>query len=268
MKKKIVLLVLVVMTLSLTAFAHDFPPLMRVNQSFIQGEALINEDGVIYIPARQVADVLGIITEWDEASDTAYFYKGEKRIVIKTDKLYTFIDGQPQGEQPINIMTVNWATYLPLDFFVNFFAYGVEYNETLRLIDIDAPDVTVSESYLAPAPGMTGELKYLARIINIEARDASIYKRMAVGNVVLNRVKSANFPDSVYEVVKQRGQFPPAYYDYFDTFEPDIESYIAAMQAYNGHNNIENCLYFNMVPFSWKSQEDYYGEIEGDYFYR
>ncbi len=267
MKKKFIFFALALMALSQVAFAHEFPALVRVNGDFIQGEVIVHEE-TNYFPARVLADVLGVITEWDEESETAYFYKGDKRVVIRDESVYIFIAGQPQGAQDFAAYNYNWSTYLPLEFFVEFFGYQLSYAEQLKIFDIVADDVTVLESHLAPAGESQDELKTLARIINIEARDASIYKRTAVANVVLNRVKSPNFPNSVYDVVKQRGQFPPAYYSYFDTFEPDLASYVAALQAFNGHNNIENCLYFNLAPFKWKSESDYYGEIEGDYFYR
>lgn len=50
----------------------------------------------------------------------------------------------------------------------------------------------------------------LAAIIQCEAGGESYECQLAVGAVVVNRVKSGSFPYSVYEVVYQRGQFTPA----------------------------------------------------------
>ena len=50
----------------------------------------------------------------------------------------------------------------------------------------------------------------LAAIIYCEAGNQSHTGKVAVGNVVMNRVNSAKFPNSISSVVYQRGQFSPA----------------------------------------------------------
>jgi len=49
----------------------------------------------------------------------------------------------------------------------------------------------------------------LARIINAEATGEPLPGMVAVGDVVLNRVESSQFPDTIKEVVYQPGQFSP-----------------------------------------------------------
>ncbi|MCM1498786.1 MAG: cell wall hydrolase [Clostridium sp.] len=53
------------------------------------------------------------------------------------------------------------------------------------------------------------ELRYMSSIIYCEARGESYAGQKAVGIVVMNRVRSKSFPDSVKEVIYQRGQFSP-----------------------------------------------------------
>ena len=50
----------------------------------------------------------------------------------------------------------------------------------------------------------------LAAIIYCEAGNQSHTGKVAVGNVVMNRVNSSKFPNSISSVVYQRGQFSPA----------------------------------------------------------
>ena len=50
---------------------------------------------------------------------------------------------------------------------------------------------------------------WLSRIINAESGNQPLEGKIAVGNVVLNRVASPRFPDTVYEVIFQRNQFTP-----------------------------------------------------------
>lgn len=51
------------------------------------------------------------------------------------------------------------------------------------------------------------ELKTLYRVINSESHGECFEDKMHVGSVILNRVESALFPNTIKEVVYQRGQF-------------------------------------------------------------
>ncbi len=91
------------------------------------------------------------------------------------------------------------------------------------------------------------DLYWLSRIISAESRGESLSGQIAVGNVVLNRVKSPDFPDSVKAVVfDQRDgitQFEPvsngSVYD-----KPTERSVIAAKLALEEANTGGDALYF------------------------
>ncbi|MDO5154489.1 MAG: cell wall hydrolase [Eubacteriales bacterium] len=53
------------------------------------------------------------------------------------------------------------------------------------------------------------ELRYMTSIIYCEARGESFAGQKAVGIVVMNRMRSDLFPNTVKEVIYQRGQFSP-----------------------------------------------------------
>lgn len=87
---------------------------------------------------------------------------------------------------------------------------------------------------------------WLARIISAESKGESLEGQIAVGNVVLNRVKSPEFPNTIYGVIfddRWGGQFEPVRNGtiYLD---PTAQSIQAAKQCLSGVNNIGNCLYF------------------------
>lgn len=48
------------------------------------------------------------------------------------------------------------------------------------------------------------ELYWLAKIIHAEAPDDTDEGQIAVGNVVMNRVKSKDFPNTIYDVIWQK----------------------------------------------------------------
>lgn len=94
----------------------------------------------------------------------------------------------------------------------------------------------------------SGELDLLAAIIHCEAGGESRTGKVAVGAVVLNRVNSSAFPDTVTEVVYQSGQFTPASSGALANALAsgvDEDCYEAARAALNGENPVGGCLYFN-----------------------
>jgi spore germination cell wall hydrolase CwlJ-like protein len=71
------------------------------------------------------------------------------------------------------------------------------------VVTAHAPPVAVPMR--PPAPQAESELDCLAKTIYFEARGESDRGQRAVAAVVLNRVRSPRFPDTVCEVVKQGG---------------------------------------------------------------
>lgn len=60
-----------------------------------------------------------------------------------------------------------------------------------------------------PYQELDGDIKRMAAIIWCEARGESYEGQVAVGTVVMNRVESPRFPNTIEEVIKQKGQFSP-----------------------------------------------------------
>ena len=80
---------------------------------------------------------------------------------------------------------------------------------------VEAESLEVSESGSSAVTGQatslsSDDLSLLAAMIQCEAGNESFEGKVAVGNVILNRVNSGSYPSSVYGVVTAPGQFPPA----------------------------------------------------------
>lgn len=111
------------------------------------------------------------------------------------------------------------------------------------LIPGDNPDFE-----MALSRGYTREdVMMLARAIHAEARGESFTGQVAVGAVILNRLKSGEFPGSIREIVMQRQngtyQFTPVK-DGSINLEPDEIAIYAAIQAIAGHDPTNGSLYF------------------------
>lgn len=88
-------------------------------------------------------------------------------------------------------------------------------------------------------------VKLLARLINGEARGEPYEGQVAVGAVILNRVKSPKFPNTIASVIYQNGQFTCVRDGQFN--EPIDENstvYKAATEAMNGADPTNGALYF------------------------
>jgi N-acetylmuramoyl-L-alanine amidase len=83
----------------------------------------------------------------------------------------------------------------------------------------------------------------LARVIHGEARGESYLGKLAVGAVVVNRLNSPLFPDTLYEVIYEPWAFT-CVQDGQINLEPDEESYRAAMDALNGIDPTNGCLFY------------------------
>ena len=90
------------------------------------------------------------------------------------------------------------------------------------------------------------DIYWLSRIISAESRGEPLEGKIAVGNVVLNRVKSPEFPSTIYDVIfdsRWGGQFEPVRNgSIYQT--PTEESVLAAKLCLNGANVIGDSIYF------------------------
>nr|WP_296063892.1 cell wall hydrolase [uncultured Mediterraneibacter sp.] len=112
------------------------------------------------------------------------------------------------------------------------------------------------------AATLQAEKELLASLIFCEAGNQPYEGQIAVGAVVLNRVKSSVYPNSVSEVIYQSGQFSPAMSGWLDRVRANAgysESALqAAEDALDGSNPVGDCLYFSTGG---------YGMQIGDHFF-
>lgn len=85
----------------------------------------------------------------------------------------------------------------------------------------------------------------LERIVMAEAEGEPYEGKVAVANVVLNRLRSANFPKTIKEVIYQRYQFSPVNNGRFDRVQPNEDTIKAVSAALSGHKEVpDNTYYF------------------------
>ena len=92
------------------------------------------------------------------------------------------------------------------------------------------------------------ELKLFANIIYCEAGSESYVGKVAVGNVIMNRVKSASQPNTITEVIYAKGQFSPvrngSLQRALSSDKADAACYQAAIEALAGAQPVGDKLFF------------------------
>lgn len=89
----------------------------------------------------------------------------------------------------------------------------------------------------------SSDLYLLAKCIYAEARGESYTGQVAVGAVILNRVASSSFPNTVAGVIYQKNAFT-AVSDGQIKLEPDKTAMNAASDALNGWDPTYGCIYY------------------------
>lgn len=95
------------------------------------------------------------------------------------------------------------------------------------------------------ATSNTSDIQLMARAINGEARGEPYEGQVAVGAVILNRVKHSQFPNTVSGVIYQSGAFTAVSDGQINSEIPeDSTVYKAAQDAKNGWDPTSGCIYY------------------------
>jgi N-acetylmuramoyl-L-alanine amidase len=168
---------------------------------------------------------------------------------------------------PDGCLLANGSMFVPIR------ALAKAYDATVSW-DPEAKVVHVTRGSGAIAPGSVyyndNDVYWLSRIIHAEARGESLEGKIAVGNVVLNRVASPQYPDTIRDVIFDRAhgvQFTPAATGaIYNT--PSEESVIAAKIALDGGNTAGKSLFFANTAKCWAAKaRPFEMTIGNHYFY-
>lgn len=170
-------------------------------------------------------------------------------------------DGLPQ---------LNGRVAAPVRLLARVYNLNVAYNAENDLVLLSRQEG--GEPYLADASAVyDGDTLYwLSRIINAESGNQPLEGKIAVGNVVMNRVRDPKFPNTIYDVLFQKNQFSPAASGSIYR-EPNEESVVAAMLVMDGAQVMPNALFFNAAGAtrSYAARNRAYVSTIGDHaFYK
>ena len=242
MKKQLFCGLLAAAAISLPAKAA-WPASVQVDGQVLEGPCHL-ESGVTYAPLRQFLDVVGgWDLRWDSGRKAAVATSGSETLIADPVADTVTLNGTAYSG---GVYVLEGRTYVPLRLMAELLGGRAAWDPYFG----GAAVTSASAGYDA------GELYWLSRIISAESRGEPIEGQIAVGNVVLNRVESEDFPNTIQDVIfdcVDAIQFEPVgngtvYND------PAAQSVEAAMRVLDGEETLEGAMFFYapaLSPGTW-----------------
>ena len=207
MKRKNAAWILSVVT-ALTAFSvsvsadclyeTEIPDFDVVVDGFEYGGNVLSVKDTAYVSLREFACMAdNAVVWWDEDEAAAYVRTDSLTIRAPEDGFHIEANGRMLWCE-YGVFTEEDILYIPLSRAAKAFGFDITYvpeDNTTYLTRLRSAVVPGEEFYDEE------ELYWLSKIIHAEAQGEPFDGKLAVGNVILNRVESEEFPDTVYDVI-------------------------------------------------------------------
>lgn len=225
-------------------------------------------DGVTYVSLKVMSQLLDPTAQvlWDEESSTITVTTEKLTITATLEKQY-IVANERYLYLPEGLQLVEGQAMIPLKLLARAFDAQVGWDEELSLVT-----VTTGSGAIVPGEEFYNEddLFWLSRVIYAESGNQTLTGMIGVGNVVLNRVNSEDFPDTILEVLAQKNQFSTYHSGALADRTPNKRSVIAAKLVMDGAvvEGLEVALYFDGSPNSWAARHrTCIAVIDGHNFY-
>ena len=207
--------------------------------SMLDPEAMVEEEnGAVTVNAARVSQVE------DGLGNTATVVEETLSLTVQAGASYIVANGRYLYAKD-DLILLGDSVAAPVRLLARVFNLDVGY-------DGEAGTVVLNHigegAYLLPGDSYyNGDTLYwLSRIINAESGNQSLKGKIAVGNVVINRVRSSLFPNTIYNVLFQKNQFSPAISgSIYKT--PSADSVRAAKLVIEGVTVVPTALFFNQA---------------------
>lgn len=214
--------------------------------SALDAEAMVEEgDGAVSVNASAVTQVVAVDTDGDGIEDAANVLTADLALFATAGASYFTANGRYLYVSGGTIL-LDGRVAAPVRLLAQVFNLTVDYDVVTRQVLLAHQEG--AEPYLASGQDVydSETVMWLARIIHAESGNQSLEGKIAVGNVVMNRVNNPQFPNTLYDVLFQKNQFSPASSGSIYK-EPNWESKVAAMLVLEGAQVVPDALFFNMA---------------------
>lgn len=204
------------------------------------------QNGTTYVPIRQFFQLLGgSWVDWNEARRSATV-KGNVSATFYLDSPTAWYSGTRQRLTG-KTYSRDGTMYVPLRGLAEAMECDISYDGIHKRVTLSS-EPAQEKPVQTPSQNKYDEdaLFWLSRIIEAESGGEPYLGKLAVGNVILNRVSSTDFPNTIYGVIFDRKngvQFTPvANGTIYNT--PSADSIRAAKECLDGKQVVGKCLYF------------------------
>lgn len=139
---------------------------------------------------------------------------------------------------------------------------------TMEMLDTKLELREVQEEKQKLIAANDDNVKLLACIIQSEAGNQGYIGKVAVGAVVMNRVKDTRFPDTIKEVIYAPGQFDPVRFGTLSS-KPSDECIKAAIAAMEGQDPTGGAIFFynpDTATSKWIKTREVVAQIQNHNF--
>ena len=237
------------MTVGAGAASYGLPAASTPTEVYLDGYEVLDGDCVIwrnttYVPLRKFCNLFDECSfSWNNSTSTATVYtKSGMTLIIRSGALYIYANGHYYYTVE-EIQNWGGSLYVPIRPLARAFRSELTWNATHRAVELKTP---VGTPAVAWAKYNSDEVYWLSRIISAESRGEPFRGQIAVGNVVLNRVRHKSYPNTIYGVIfdrKHGTQFSPlSFGTIYNT--PSESSVIAAKICLEGYSISNSALFF------------------------
>lgn len=198
--------------------------------------------GTTYVPLRNFCSLFGkAAVTWNGSTNTATVRTDSLTLTARVGDVYIYANGHyfyTVGE----ILNLNGHLYVPIRPLARAFAVNLTWDAAASAVRLTKG----SRSAVAWADYNADEVYWLSRIISAESRGEPMKGQIAVGNVVLNRVRDRSYPNTIYGVIFDRKygtQFSPVSFGTI-YLPPAQSSVIAAKICLEGDSLSDSVLFF------------------------
>ena len=203
-------------------------PSVSINGKSLSVKGIII-NGTYYIPTRAAANALGLSYSYNSSTKTATMTASGLKLVMSDGCYVNYANDRTLFATTPNVIMSDGRMYAPLDSFVKAIGMTATKNESSVSISGSFKPLIAADKFYR-----SDEVLWLARIIHAEANGEPLLGQIAVGNVVLNRVRSPYYPNTIYGVIFDR--------KYGVQFSPILNGTIYNTPCYNSTLAAKICL--------------------------
>lgn len=200
------------------------------------------KSGTTYVPVRLISKALGLDCNWVSETSSAYIENENVHLTLYPETNSACLNGKKKS---VTSYIRDGRLMAPARFISESFGAKTDWDGTFYRVLITKSGITVPD-HLLDYTYNHDEVYWLSKIIHAESVGEIMPGQIAVGNVVLNRVESKDFPNTIYSVIFDRAggvQFEPVINGTIH-LTPSHSAVEAAKRALLGENTAGESLFF------------------------